>query len=69
MGKHPCLRCKNFIERIENANGDLGRCKAYPEGIPYNVYAYMKHWDKPSNCNTGIGFESDEQNTGEPAQQ
>ena len=58
IGLHPCLRCKNFIEEAEYKNGDLGKCKAFPDGIPDNVYAYMHHYDKPENCNNGIGFDA-----------
>ncbi len=29
----------------------------------------MELWDKPENCNNGIGFEPIEQNNDEPAQQ
>lgn len=57
MGKHPCLRCKNFIKRDESDIGELGICKAYPNGIPYEVYSYMHHDSKPSDCSNGIGFE------------
>ncbi|GEM_PF-2089453 len=57
MGLHPCLRCKNLIERVENEKGELGKCTAFPDGIPFETYVYMHHWDKPENCNNGIGFE------------
>ncbi len=69
MGKHPCLRCKNFIEEFDLQSGEFGRCKAFPEKIPYDTFAHMELWDKPENCNNGIGFEPIEQNNDEPAQQ
>lgn len=70
MGKHPCFRCKNFIEKAEHQSGEFGRCKAYPDGIPYEVFAYMDYWDKPENCNNGIGFEPIDDNINrETAQQ
>jgi len=70
MGLHPCLRCKNFIERVGNEKGELGRCTAFPDGIPFETYVYMHHWDKPENCNNGIGFEpTDDYINRETAQQ
>lgn len=56
-GIHPCERCKNFITQAPKHSGELGSCVAYPNGIPERVYAFMHHWDKPKECNNGIGFE------------
>ena len=60
IGKHVCYRCNNFLGNSESQNDEFGKCKAFPNGIPYEIYAYMHHWDKPKNCNNGIGFESKE---------
>lgn len=62
IGKHTCLRCSNFLEKAPKGSGEFGKCRAFPDGIPIEVYAYMHHWDKPENCNNGIGFEPDEDN-------
>lgn len=56
IGKHPCLRCKNYTNKDATNNNEFGRCKAFPNGIPDTVYAYMHHWDTPIDCNNGIGF-------------
>lgn len=61
MGTHPCLRCRQFLERASNDAGELGKCEAFPNGIPYEVYAYMHHDSQPTECNNGIGFEPIEQ--------
>lgn len=34
-------------------------CKAFPNGIPYEVYSRMSIWNPPANCNNGIGFKPD----------
>ena len=61
IGKHLCLQCKNFIECAPRRSGEFGQCRAFPKGIPYEVYAYMDNWNKPKNCNNGIGFEAEEE--------
>jgi len=60
FGMHTCYRCKNFIEKAELGSGEFGNCKAFPQGIPYEVFACMSRWEKPENCNNGIGFEPGE---------
>lgn len=35
-----CMDCKNFIEKKD----DVFRCKAYPEGIPMDIF-----WNKISH--------------------
>lgn len=67
VGTHPCLRCLNFIEKAEHQSCEFGKCKAYPNGIPYEVFAYMDFWNKPIDCNNGIGFEPKE-NTDKPSE-
>ena len=63
MGQHPCLRCKHFLEEAPLGKVEIGKCEAFPNGIPYEVFAYMSLSGKPQNCNNGIGFEPDEQIT------
>ena len=41
MGKLPCLLCKNFIELLDDSE-EFGKCKAFPDGIPYEHYAFMQ---------------------------
>lgn len=60
MGKLPCLLCKNFVELAEHNHKEFGKCKAFPDGIPYEHYAFMHHGDRPKECNNGIGFEPEE---------
>ncbi len=63
MGKHPCLRCKHFLEEAALGKAEIGTCEAFPDGIPYEVFAYMNLSGKPKDCNNGIGFEPEEQDT------
>lgn len=58
IGRHICEMCKNLIEIGDNA--DDWKCNAFPDGIPYEVYAYINHWNPPKDCNNGIGFEPKE---------
>ena len=67
IGKHTCLRCKNYIDTDTAENGEFGYCRAYPNGIPDTVYAFMHHWDTPKDCNNGIGFEPKE-NSDKPSE-
>lgn len=60
FGKHLCLQCKNFLEEAPLMSDEFGKCKAFPSGIPYKVYAFMDNWNEPKNCNNGIGFEKAE---------
>ena len=62
MGKLPCLLCKNFLELAEPNSEEFGKCKAFPDGIPYEHYAFMHHGDRPKECNNNIGFEPEEDN-------
>ncbi|MDE6797800.1 MAG: glutamyl-tRNA amidotransferase [Ruminococcus sp.] len=55
IGVHYCLRCKNFIEGDEH-NADTWKCKAFPDGIPYERYAFMNVFNR-LHCNNGIGHE------------
>lgn len=64
MGKHPCLRCKNFLEEAPFGSGDFGTCKAFPGGIPYEVFSCIDRWNPPKDCNNGIGFEPEILNNG-----
>lgn len=50
-----CVRCANFLSQ-KNITDDW-KCKAFPEGIPYEHYAFMNHWNPPENCNNSIGYE------------
>lgn len=59
-GRLLCLRCKQFIERVPAQTVGLGKCKAFPDGIPYDVFAYINYDNKPKICNNGVGFESDD---------
>ena len=53
---HPCTRCINSFD-IE---GDYGssRCKAFPEGIPYE-FLWKKDVTKLKECNNGYKFEEE----------
>ena len=59
-----CGKCKHSRPKID---GWRSCCDAFPDGKPLDFdYSNLK---ERTECNNGIGFESDEQNTGEPAQQ
>lgn len=61
LGKHLCKRCKNFIVGGSLENGCT--CKAFPNGIPYEVYSSVNMWRPPKDCNNGIGFEKKRKRT------
>ena len=58
IGRHICKMCKNFT--VNNDNAFKRKCKAFPNGIPERIYAYMDQWKPHKNCNNGIGFEPKE---------
>ena len=58
IGRQPCMRCSNFIEGERSPF--TWKCKAFPDGIPYEHFAYIDD-EKRKNCNNGIGFEPDEE--------
>lgn len=58
IGRHLCKRCKNFLSG--GIDADEWKCKAFPNGIPYEVYSRMDPWKPPKDCNNGIGFEPKE---------
>jgi hypothetical protein len=49
----PCYVCKNFI----TAKG--AKCKAFPEGIPDDIYWGKHDHRKPYPGDNGIRFEKD----------
>lgn len=57
IGRHTCELCKNFIQYDENWEA---YCKAFPNGIPYDVYNKIDPWKPPKECNNGIGYEPEE---------
>lgn len=59
IGKHECLRCKNFIngERLPYT----WKCAAFPNGIPYERFSNISDSNR-KQCNNGIGYEPKEQN-------
>ena len=39
IGRQPCMRCANFIEGERSPF--TWKCKAFPDGIPYEHFAYI----------------------------
>ena len=48
-----CLSCKNYI--VSNDMSD--KCKAFPDGIPLEVFREEVDHTKPYNGDNGIQFE------------
>lgn len=61
IGRHTCKLCKNFISGNRFSDEKGCQCKAFPDKIPYETYAFIRNWDAPKNCNNGIGFEPNEE--------
>lgn len=55
-----CIRCENFFPRKDKT--DEWKCKAFPNGIPYEHYAFMNHFHPPQDCNNGIGYKEKAEN-------
>ena len=51
-----CLKCKNYIERDDM----LDCCKAYPNGIPLEIFREEVDHTKPYKGDNGILFAPDE---------
>ena len=54
IGQHLCKRCKRFLN-TESSMNNL-KCECYPNGIPYEVYAYINPFNPPRTCNNGKGY-------------
>ncbi len=54
IGKHECLRCKNFISGERSPY--TWKCKAFQDGIPYERFSNISDLNR-TDCNKGIGFE------------
>lgn len=55
---HPCTRCKNSMQRDMSKPYGMPRCKAFPNGIPYE-YSWVKDVTKLDECNNGYKFEEE----------
>ncbi len=53
---HPCTRCINAIKRDPSIPYGSPRCKAFPDGIPYE-HNHLKDVTKLEECNNGYKFE------------
>lgn len=58
---HPCKKCKHFISG-DKYDPDTWKCKAFPENIPYEIYAYINSLNPPKECNNGIGYKEKAEN-------
>lgn len=63
IGSLTCRLCKNFLSPDKHPKD--WRCKAFPNGIPEMTIANMKPFERPKNCNNGIGFEPIEDEIGD----
>lgn len=52
---NPCTRCKN---KIRYSGLGTSRCKAFPDGIPYE-YLWKKDVTELEECNNGYKFEEE----------
>lgn len=64
IGRFKCQMCKNFLTPDKHVKD--WKCKAFPDGIPEMKIAYITR-DPCIDCNNGIGFEREEENTEETA--
>ncbi len=51
-----CVECKNYIYDKTKRNTGMPKCKAFPEGIPFEVF--KSHENVP--CTKEISFEPEE---------